>query len=140
MMGDELFPIPQPTFIFVHEVRVIPPGSIVMERDERGKVTENLPPLADLVANIQPVKGYLTNPDATRDQTGYIMREQITAVCLLPIDVNVDSAGLIMCFDPQLPPHLAGIYEIDVVRATLVHKRVLLRRFRLQFDKYGDVV
>jgi hypothetical protein len=138
--GDSLFPFPEPTFIFVHEVWVVPSEMLVVDRDERGKVIETLPSVAEIKEQLTPTKGYLTNPDETRDQSGYISRQQITAICAMPINTNVRHTDLILCMDAQLPPHLAGVYEIDTVRATIVHKRVMLRRYRLQFDEYGEVV
>ena len=140
MIGDNLFPFPEPTFIFVHDVHIIPNSMIVKTRDERGKVVETLPDLEDIVAEVAATKGYLTSPDETRDQTGYINRQNITAVCALPVSAELDHTSLIMCFDTQLPLHLAGIYEIDTVRTTIVHQRAMLRRYRLQFDKFRGVV
>lgn len=140
MSGDLLFPFPEPTFIFVHEVYLIPNSMVVKTRDERGKITETLPDLEDIVAELEATKGYLTSPDETRDQTGYINRQNITAICALPKNAVLDHDSLIMSFDAQLPPHLAGVYEIDTVRTTIVHQRAMLRRYRLQFDKYRGVM
>lgn len=131
MSGDLLFPIPPPTFVFVHDIYVLPKALMVEEVDERGRVSVHLPDVANYPA---PAKGYLTAPNERRDMTNAIERQVIDAVCLMPIETQIDYPDFLYSNDPQLPPHLAGAYYVDTVRANISHLRVLLRRYRHQWE------
>lgn len=131
MSGDRLFPIPEPTFIFVHEIYVLPLSVMVQTVSERGQVVLELPPIEDYPA---PTVGYLTAPNEQRDINSAIERQRIDAVCLMPLATQIDYPDYLYCNDPQLPPHLAGAYIVDTVRANISHLRVLLRRYRHQWE------
>lgn len=139
MSGDLLFPFPEPTFLFVHDVYLFGPDQIVRELDERGKEYTRIAQEGD-VNYPEPVKGYLTAPDAQRDTSGYMQREGIEAVLLLPNGLGIDQGWVIKCQDPQLPPHLAGAYDVFSTRPNISHNRVMLKRFRKQWGRWpgGD--
>jgi hypothetical protein len=131
MSGDLLFPIPEPTFIFVHQIYVIPKALMVSTLSERGQAIVRLPPREDYP---EPTVGYLTAPNERRDMTNAIERQTIDAVCLMPLNTQIDYPDYLFSDDPQLPPHLAGAYFVDTVRANISHLRVLLRRYRHQWE------
>lgn len=141
MSGDELFPFPEPDFVFVHEVWCFPPRMQNSKTDERGKVLRSVPQrnadgqYLDESGNvIPPIKGYLTSPNAQRDLSGYTQRQGIDAVLLVPHSAVVDHDWLVACHDPSLPAHLDGVYSIDSVRPNISHTRVLVKRNRLQWQ------
>lgn len=136
MSGDPVFPFPEPTFLWVHPIYVLHPDDMMRTVSEKGKVVDFIP-TAEGIKTRTPVMGYFTNPDETKDQSGYIQRQQISAVALLPLNADVDYDCLLYCDDPSLPPHLAGLYEIDVVRGNISHRRAMLRRYRKQWEKQG---
>jgi hypothetical protein len=135
MSGDTLFPFPEPTFLFIHDVYIFPRDSLVTTFDERGKSSVRLPAMANWPA---PVKGYLTAPNSSRDLSGYIQRQQIAAVCLLPLSTVVDHMDFIYCADPQLAPFMKGTYQIETARATISHIRLMCQRYRLQFESESE--
>lgn len=141
MSGDGLFPFPEPDFVFIHDVYLFPPSLQVTKEDERGKVTRAIPKRTaeglyfdEDGAEIEPVPGYLTAPNAQKDYSGYIQRQGIDAVLLVPTSIAVDHDWLVACHDAELPPHLEGVYTIDTVRPNISHTRVLVKRHRLQWQ------
>ena len=132
MSGDQLFPFPEPSFLFVHDVYLYN-MPLYVEVDERGKQR-----IGENIYSVPPVKGYLTAPNAQADQTGYMQRESIDAVLLLANDIEIDMGWVINCVDPQLPPHLAGTYDVQLTRPNISHNRVLLKRYRKQWERWPN--
>ncbi len=139
MSGDLLFPFPSASFLFVHTVYLFSPADLVTVTDGRGKTTTRLPARVNGLPPVDPVKGYLTAPNASRDISGYISREKIEAVLLVDNSVGIDIDWLIFCEDLQLPPHLKGVYSVDTVRPNISHTRTLLKRYRRQFESESEV-
>lgn len=136
MSGDSLFPFPEPDFLFVHDVYLFNIGAQNPQLDERGKRTVSLPQKVNGEWPQPPVRGYLTAGDAQQDQTGYMLREGIDAVLLLPNGTGIDQGWIIECHDPQLPPHLAGTYDVNLTRPNISHTRVLVKRYRNQWGRW----
>lgn len=141
MSGDDLFPFPEPDFVFIHDVFLFPPSLQNTKLDERGKSTRSVPVrnaegvYKDENDEIIPaVAGYLTSPNAQKDFSGYTQRQGIDAVLLVPTSITVDHDWLVACHDSALPPHLDGVYTIDSVRPNISHTRVLVKRHRLQWQ------
>lgn len=133
MSGDSLFPFPEPNFLWIHKIYIYHRDDLVEFLDDRGATRVFLPPKVGGVPSGEEVMGYLTAPNSSRDLSGYIQRQQITAVALLPLNTVIDHDCYIYCEDAQLPPFLAGAYSIDTVRATISHLRVMCGRFRTQW-------
>ena len=131
MSGDTVFPFPEPAFLWIHNIVVIPNASLIQTLDERGASTTTLPDEADWP---DPVKGYLTAPNETRDVSAHIQRQNIAAVLLLPHSVAIDYMDIVHSSDPQLPPHMMGTYQVETARANISHTRVLLQRYRNQWE------
>lgn len=138
MSGDALFPFPVPDFIFVHDVYLFAPSDLVKTTDERGKTKTVLPAKnADGTWPKTPVKGYLTGPDQNQDYGAFTHGEAVAAVCLLPNEIGVDIDWLLDCHDLQLPPDLAGTFQVLAVRPNVSHSRVMVKRFRHNRDEFG---
>lgn len=135
MSGDLLFPFPEPTFLFIHKVFLFGPENIVKALDERGKEYKAMPEEGSEFYP-EPVNGYLTAPNPEVDTSGYMQRESIDAVLLLPNAIKVDIDWVVRCDDTQLPPHLAGSYEVRSTRPNISHTRVMLQRFRKQWGRW----
>lgn len=117
--GDALFPFPEPTFLFIHNVLLLTAGAVTT--DDRGRPTRTYAQ--------STVKGYLTAPDVQALVGDGALRESVSAVLLVPRTVVVRTEDRIEGTDTAIPANLRGRYEVVGIRPTLAHTRVLLRRF-----------
>ena len=120
MSGDQNFPFPEPSFLFIHEATWHQYTD--SETDVRG-VQRN-------VYLDTPIKGYLTAPDAQAEEDAGGLRVRIGAVFITDNGTDVVKGDFIECDDPQLPPDLAGLWRVDVARSTISHRRCLLVRHK----------
>lgn len=120
-VGDLLFPLPSPGFLFIHAVTLRRPLSSAT--DARGK------PVTTYDVD-EDVAGYLTAPDRTNEDSAGTDRIKYDAVCLLDNCLGIVPEGtLLKCDDPQLPPTMAGTYRVVTSRPNLSHNRLLVQRY-----------
>lgn len=129
-MTDKLFPVPEPTFLFIHAISIYQ-NSGIQTTDERGKWSKKLATAASV-----PAMGYLTGPNANIETSAGTNRESIAAVCLVSNSTLVKHEDIIECHDPTLPPNLAGAYSVEAVRVNVSHTRVLLKRMDEQWNEF----
>lgn len=123
MSIDALFPVPEPTFLFVHQLKIWTTGG-AFSVDERGKWKQDTTlPTPDLTP-----MGYLTAPNETEVQQAGTLLEQVDAVCLVSRTLVIPHSSVLFCNDPRLPINLAGTYKVNGVRTNLSHTRLLCQR------------
>lgn len=120
MSVDALFPVPEPTWLWVHDLVIESVGASV---DGRG-VT-----VAEVVTAELPVRGWLGGPDAKLVARGGGDGESLDAVARVPSDTAVTSRSWLRA-RPQvgLRPGMAGRYRVNAVRSTAADLRLLLTR------------
>lgn len=117
---DPVFPLPDPTFLWVHEGLVVHAVGTEVEDDE-GRWRYG--PGASVTFT-----GYVTSPDPRSERRGGADSMRVDAVCLAPRDVAVPWPGYLDATTENVPPLLRGWYEIQPPRPNPSHTRLLLTR------------
>jgi hypothetical protein len=120
VVGDPNFPLPDPSFLLIHEVWLR--HVVSTTTDSRGRPRIEYSP-QDLVP------GYLTAPNPNNEDSAGTERVRFDAVLLLSRGEYVTESTLVRCVDKRLPPLLGGIYKVEVVRPNISHTRCLLVRY-----------
>lgn len=126
-MSDPLFPMPEPTFLWVYRLWVVPqPASPVVD-EETGRWRY-------APATGASVSGYLALADRREVVRAAARGVQVSAVALVPNGTPVDETARLEARADAAPPlaeipdHLLGAYEITEVRPNASHTRVVLNR------------
>lgn len=121
MSYDALFPVPEPTWTFVHTV-TLQSTAVTDTSDARGRATAGAPTTTE-------VKGYVGGADPREVSRAASTGVQVDAVLRVPHSAPADVAGTVVVgAQTGLPPGLAGTYEVVGVRPNAADVRVLLRR------------
>jgi hypothetical protein len=114
--GDAVFPLPEPTFLWVHDLTLNRMGPSVTAE---GFDTE-------VVVSAASVVGYLTAPDPKDIERAASAGIDADAVALVPLEVTVVAEDRLVA--AGVDGWLDGTYRIRQVRETLTHLRLILTR------------
>lgn len=124
MSIDPVFPLPEPDFLWVHDLAYRDDSAASLVVDEERKWTYADTPAVTFT-------GYLTAPnprDVDRaDSTGVIL----DAVCLAPHGIGIDDNDVVVADSSSgVADYLQGSYRVGVVRPNPSHLRILLSRIK----------
>lgn len=119
-MGDQIFPFPEPEWLFVHTVHIGARDAVVTQPDGRW----------EHVVVETPARGYLTAPDPQEVSGGNTEVVVIDAVLLVSNSTVVREQDRVRADDPTIPPVLTGVFAVVGVRPNQSHTRVLLSRVK----------
>jgi hypothetical protein len=126
MSGDAVFPIPEPTFLWVHALTYIRHDGDDVVTDSEGRWHyDTTTPVA--------FTGYITAPNPREVARAASQDVIIDAVALAPLDCGITDQCSLIAPD-TVPRGLPGIYTVTVIRPNLSHLRCLLTR--LDADAY----
>lgn len=114
-----LFPFPEPTFLFIHQVTL--QRRTGTTTDSRGRAVPTYAP--------EPLDGFLTapNPESVPDVGG--LRTRVSAVFLASLSTVVDVADMLDTTGAPVAAVLQGQFKIEMLRPNESHLRILLSRY-----------
>lgn len=119
---DPVFPLPDPSFLWVHDLIVWPVGSADdVEVDDEGR-------WRDSAGASVGFTGYLTAPDPRDVRRAAAVSEKLDAVALAPRDVEFTWPCYLEAAAASIPPLLRGWYTVAPPRPNASHTRLLLTR------------
>lgn len=118
MTLDPVFPLPEPTFLWVHNVSVERRVNTTKDSEGRWK-TSTVPTL---------VTGYMSNPEPEVIQRAASEGIRVDAVLLVPNGTAVSKGDRVKASTSGIPSYLLGFYDVSNVRPNQSHVRVLLTR------------
>ncbi|HMM95399.1 hypothetical protein [Phycicoccus sp.] len=127
MSYDEVFPLPDPDFLWVHSLVYLPQTSAsVVTDDATGRWQYAAP------ASVA-FDGYITSPGRRDIERGNARGISVDAVVLIPHSVPIppdeaEHATLVCGPDSAASPWLWGEYEISEVRPNPSHIRAIMSR------------
>lgn len=116
---DPLFPLPDPSFLLVHRVRIVRVSQLAVDTDDAGW------PVRTGAERVE-ARGYVAAPDPrTLTPTG----QAVDVVVLIHNDTAVDHRDMVEVPAGQaLPTMLVGEFRINEVRPNAHHTRLLCTR------------
>lgn len=131
MTGDAVFPLPEPDFLWVHDLTILPVGSVagvVVAADGSWQA-------ASTVAGVA-VTGYLTAPNPSEVNRAASDGITLSAVALVPRGTAVTDQDHLRA--TGVDQYLDGTYRIRQVRPNLSHVRLLLEHVFGPVPGYPD--
>lgn len=123
MSGDAVFPIPEPTFLWVHNLVVEQTGAsaaLVVDGEGGWSYDDALPTVT--------FTGYLTAPNPREIERAAKAGYVLDAVALAPLGTAVAEQDRLVA--SSISGHLDGRYTVVQVRPNLSHLRVLCTRLK----------
>lgn len=120
MTFDQVFPIEQPTFLFVHTLayRVNDPSTVTTDEEGHWNYA------AETTVSFA---GYLTAPNPREVERAAAHGMTLDAVALCGHEVNIPHTAHLIA-ETGVPSWLIGTYRVMSVRPNPSHKRILLTR------------
>ena len=126
MSGDAVFPLPEPDFLWVHNMvglRMTGASPTVVD-DGEGEWHREPSTAASI-----PFVGYVTAPKAREVDRAKALGTILDAVALAPLTTQLGQGDWLDCtIDPSIPASLQHTYAIHLVRPNLSHLRLMLTR------------
>lgn len=120
MSGDAVFPIPEPTFLWVHALSYVPHDGDNVVTDSEGRWRY------DTAAAVE-FTGYITAPNPRDVARAAAQDVIIDAVALAPLSCAITEQCSLIA-PATVPRGLPGVYNVTLIRPNLSHLRCLLTR------------
>lgn len=124
MSVDPVFPLPEPEFLWVHQLAFRNDSAALLDVDEEGKWTYDDSDLATFT-------GYLTAPNPREVDRADAHGVILDAVCLAPHGTGIGDDDVVIAGAASgVASYLQGSYRVGVVRPNPSHLRILLSRIK----------
>lgn len=120
MSGDAVFPIPEPTFLWVHSLSYVQHdgNDVITDSEGRWRYDDG---------EVVTFTGYITAPNPREVDRAAARDVIIDAVALAPLDCGINERCSLTAAG-AVPRGLAGVYKVSLIRPNLSHLRILLTR------------
>lgn len=129
MTGDDVFPIPEPTWLWVHQLSISHTAGAASVIDSEGRWEYHNP-------EYDTIMGYLTGANPEEIERAAQQGIRFNAVALVPRETVVQAGDELIATNTNTL--LDGTYRISQVRPNLSHLRLMIDRIP-EPDPWPDV-